>query len=242
MSEKIRGIVLNVRKYNDRNCIVTLFTRERGRLAFISPLGSGKAANARRARLMPLSVVETELKFKPGAELQRLGSISVPMVWRDIYFHPAKRALAIFISEFLDRLLYTGMADEFLFNFLIDAFHLLDKLETGISDFHIPFLIRLLTFSGIQPDVSNFREGYVFEFASGTFVPEFEANGPIIHGKESRIIPVLSKIDFHNMKSLRLTAANRRQILYGLLNYYSFHFPGLGSLKSPEVLREVFDQ
>lgn len=240
MTEKISGIVLNVRKYNDRNNIITLYTRERGRLAFISPTGSGKASNARRARLQPLALIETELRYKPGAELQRLGSISMSEIWTDIYFHPAKRAMAIFLSEFLYRLLNASMADEGLFDFLASSFRFLDRMQDGLNDFHIPFLVSLLSYSGIQPDTSGLREGYVFDFSAGAFVAEYEAKGPVISGDEARMVPLVARLNFSNIKGLRLTSANRRQILYGLLNYYSYHFPGLSTLKSPEVLRDLF--
>lgn len=241
MAEKITGIVLNVRKYNDRNCIVTLYTRERGRLAFISPIGNGKASNVRRARLQPLSVISTDLNYKPINDLQRLGSISPSEIWSDIYFHPTKRTISLFISEFLYRLLNATMPDSQLFDFLVDSFRLLDNLKTGISDFHIPFLVSLLTFSGIQPDVSDYRPDYVFDFASGAFVAEFDAKGPFLKGKEAEAVNFIIRLNFSNMKSLRLNPMTRRQILYALLNYYSYHFPGLGSLKSPEVLREIFE-
>ena len=240
MTEKILGIVLNVRKYNDRNNVVTVFTRERGRISFISPTGNGKASNVRRARLQPLAIISTELNYKGNVELQRLGSVSTPEIWNDIYFHPSKRAIALFISEFLYRLLNAAMPDPPLFDFLIESFRLLDKINAGVADFHIPFLVSLLSFSGIQPDVSHYKPGYVFEIASGVFVDEAEANGPVVKGEDAKAIPLISRLNFSNIKRLRMTSANRRLILYGLLNYYSYHFPGLGNLKSPEILREVF--
>lgn len=240
MSEKINGIVLNVRKYNDCNNIVILYTRERGRIAFISPMGSGKASNLRRARLQPLALISTDLKNKANVELQRLGSISTPELWSDIYFHPAKRAIALFLSEFLDHLLNVSMADTALYDFLLQSLRYLDRLDTHIANYHIAFLVSLLTYSGIQPDVSGYQPGKVFEFSSGSFTGLNEVNGPYLEGEEAKAVEFVSRINFSNMKSLRLTSMNRRQILYGLLNYYSFHFPGLGSLKSPEVLREIF--
>ena len=241
MSEKITGIVLNVRKYNDRNSVVTLYTRSRGRLSFISPVGSGKGGSARRAKLQPLAVVSTDLNFKPATELQRLGSVSLETVWSDLYFHPIKRVMSLFLSEFLDKLLMATMPDPYLFDFLIDSFQLLDGLKSNIADFHIPLLVSLLSFSGIQPDISRMQDGYVFEFASGSFMPEFESRGPVITGQDSKAIHWISRLNFSNMKCLRLNHVNRRQILYGILNYYSYHFPGLGNLKSPEILREMFD-
>lgn len=240
MAEKIIGIVLNVRKYNDRNCVVTLYTRERGRMSFISPVGSGKKSNVRRAQLQPLSVITTDLNFKPNNELQRLGSISPSEIWNNLYFEPSKRAMALFISEFLYKLLNASMADPALFDFLIDSFRFLDGMQKRIGDFYIPFLVSLLSFSGIQPDIDSWKPGYVFEFGSGSFLPEYEAKEPVIKGEDSKHVTFICRINFSNMRCLRLNSMNRRQILYGLLNYYSYHFPGLGTLQSPEILREIF--
>lgn len=241
MAEKITGIVLNVRKYNDSNLILTLYTRERGRISFISPIGSGKSSNARRARLQPMSVINTELKYKPSAELQRLGSISASEVWNDIYFNPTKRAIIIFLSEFLYRLLNATMPDPLLFDFILDSLRFLDAQKEKVEDFHIPFLVSLLSFSGIQPDISTWGEGKVFEFSSGSFTSEYEASSPYLKGDEAKAVKFISRINFSNMKSLRLTSVNRRQIVFGLLNYYSYHFPGMSTLKSPEILREIFE-
>lgn len=240
MTEKITGIVLNVRKYNDRNNVVTLYTRERGPVSFISPTGNGKASNMRRARLQPLAMVGTDLNYKAGNELQRLGSISSPEIWSDIYFQPEKRVIVLFLSEFLGRLLNASMADPALFDFIVDSLRLLDRLKEGVADFHLAFLVSMLTFSGIQPDSTGGNEaGYVFEFASGSFVPEYEARGITLRGEEAQAITWISRINYRNIKRLRLTNANRRQILSGILNYYSYHFPGLGNLKSLEILRSL---
>ena len=127
-----------------------------------------------------------------------------------------------------------------LFDYLCKAISFLDRTKTGIQDFHIPFLVSLLTFSGIQPDTSGYKPGKVFDFNSGSFIFTNELHGPSLSIEESKWVPLICRINFSNMKCLRLTNANRRQILYGLLNFYSFHYPGIGSLKSPEILRELF--
>lgn len=240
MTEKITGIVLNVRKYNDKNSIVTLFTRSRGRLSFISPVGSGKASKARRARLMPLSLIATDLNFRSGVELQRLGSVSLDEVWKDIYFNNEKRALTIFMADFLNRLLMASMPEENLFDFIVDSIRNLDNMESGISDFHIPFLVSMLAYAGIKPDVSGYEQGKVFDFNSGSFLYPEEAGVMTLPEDDSKHVMFVTRLNFSNIKRLRLTNAGRRQILYGLLNYYSFHFPGISSIKAPEVLREIF--
>lgn len=240
MTEKIVALVLNVRKYNDKNVIVTMYTRSRGRLSFISPTGTGKASNARRARLQPLSFISTDLNYKPGAELQRLGSVTLVEPWNDLYFNDTKRALSLFLSEFLYRLLNATMAEEDLFDFLIDSLRLLDRMESGVEDFHIPFLVSMLSFAGIQPDVSGFADDKIFDFNSGSFQYPEEAGPVVLSPMESKEVRLISRLNFNNIKKIRLNNISRRQILYGLLNYYSFHYPGLNSLKTVDVLREVF--
>lgn len=240
MAEKISGIVLNVRKYNDRNDIVTMFTRSRGRLAFISPSGVGKASISRRARLQPLSVVSTDLNFKQTAELQRLGSVSLIEVWSELYFHPVKRAETVFISEFLYRLLNAEMADERLWDFIVESLRLLDRMKRGMADFHIPFLVSLLPFSGIQPDVSGYSPGRIFSFKTGSFIEPSMNPGASISGIPAKSVIWVSRLNFYNISRLRLTADDRRLILASLLSYYSFHFPGISGMKSPEILHEIF--
>ena len=241
MTEKIVALVLNVRKYNDKNVIVTAYTRSRGRLSFISPLGTGKASNARRARLQPLSLITTELNYKPGTELQRLGSISLVEPWNDLYFNNTKRSLSLFISEFLYRLLIATMPEENLFDFLVDSLRLLDRMEEGTGDFHIPFLVSMLSYAGIQPDISGYAEDKIFDFNTGSFQYSEEAGPIALSPFESKAVKFVARLNYNNIKKVRLNNVSRRQILYGLLNYFSFHYPGISSLKSVEVLREIFE-
>lgn len=178
MTEKISAIVLDITRHNDRMNVITLYSRSRGRLSFLSPIGSGKSRQMRQARLQPLAVIESDINFKATAELQRLGSFSFLTVWHDIYFNPVKQIMALFLSEFLNKLLRATMPDENLWDYIFNSLRLLDNTSEGISNFHIAFLSSLLPFVGIQPDNSGYRYGYCFDMQSGTFKsdPAFQSN------------------------------------------------------------------
>lgn len=240
MLEKINGIVLNLRKYNDRNSIVTLYTATRGRLSFISPVGSGKSGGARRARLQPLSVISTDLNFKATSELQRLGKINLVRAWNEIYFHPVKRAESIFIAEFLYRILNASMPDENLWHFIFESLALLDGMKKGVSDFHIAFLISLLPYMGIQPDVSDYSPDKVFDFSSGGFVSVCDVRGPFVKGEEATAVLWIKRLNFFNIGRIHLGLKDRRTIFRNLLSYYGYHYPGLSSLRSPDILQDLF--
>ena len=238
--EKIQGIVIDIIKHNDRHNVVTLFTRNRGRVAFLSPTGSGKSARMRNARLQPLSVIETDVNMRQNRELQLLGAVTPYEIWRDLYFNPVKSSIVLFISEFLNRYFRDASPESTAWEFLIAAIRSLDNMQKGLANFHIWFLIRFLDIAGISPDLSNYEDGDCFDMRAGIPVVDGSLHRDILSPEETRILLLLSRITLNNMHHYRLTGSDRRRLLDRLLRYYSIHFPGLSSLKSPDILSEVF--
>lgn len=239
MTEKITGVILDITRHNDRHNVVTLFTRSRGRVAFLSPVGTGKAGRVRNSRLQPLAVIEADIHFRPNGELQKLGQFSLSAVWGDIYFNPIKSMVALFLSEFLNRLLRAAMPDESLYDYIVGSLELFDRISEGVSDFHITFLSSLLPFMGIQPDLGSYRRGRAFDMQNGVFTDTLPLHRDILVGEEARWAMLLGRVNYGNVRALRLTNAGRREILDRLLQYYSIHFPGTGNLRSLEILREL---
>ena len=71
MYEKMRGIVLHVLKYSDKNSIAHIFTDARGRMSFLIPQGNTRAARMRNAMFMPYLFWNLRLTPHPGATLPR---------------------------------------------------------------------------------------------------------------------------------------------------------------------------
>lgn len=240
MNEKIRGIVLDVKKHSDKVSIVTLYTRSRGRLSFVSPLGSGKSGKMRQARLQPLAVIETDINYKPVAELQRLGSFSLYDVWGEIYFDPVKRLVALFLGEFLNRLLRATMPDENTWDYIYNSLRLFDKMHSGVADFHITFLSSLLPFAGIQPDGSEYRNGYFFDMQAGVFTDSRPPHPDFLGGADARLAALLCRVNYATIRALHLNGSNRNEILREILHYYAIHFPGTSGLQSLDIIHDIF--
>ncbi len=238
--EKINGILLDNRKHSDTLNIVTLYTRTRGRITFISPAGSGPKARIRAARLLPLALVDTEIRFSQNKELQRLGTISSPHPWQDLYFHPVKRSLSIFIMEFLNKVLRDSAPDPNMWDFIAGSIRILDESKSASANFHIAFLIGLLTFAGIRPDTSRWRPGRWFSLEAAEFVDLPSKKGLWLNPQEAAILPLLGRMHYRNMHRFRFSAEERRTILGGLLRFYSVQYPGADNLNSLPVLQELF--
>ena len=238
--EKINGIVLENRKHNDAMNIVTLYTRSRGRVSFISPAGGGGKSKGRAARLLPLALVDCDVRFVANKELQRLGAVSTPYAWHDLYFNPIKSSMALFLSEFLNHVLRETTPDPNIWDFIRHSIYILDRLEGSPANFHIAFMISFLPFSGIQPDMSGWRPGYHFSLETGEFSALPVGQRQYLSPEDSQKLPFLARMNYYNMRRFRLNAEERQSILNGLLRYYAIHYPGADNLKSLAILHEVF--
>ncbi len=239
-TEKIRAIVIDVVKHSDKNNVVTLYTQTRGRVSFISPAGSGKSARTRNARLMPLSVIDTEIRFNPERELQMLGPVSPARIWSNIYFNPIKSSIALFLTEFLNRFLRATAPDDILFRYIEESLAVLDKVTDGLGNFHITFLVGLLRVAGIEPDLSDIAPGDWLDMREGTVVANRPPHNDFLPPEFTQFLPALSRINYRTMRVFRFSGQQRRELLDTLLRYYAIHYPGVASLKSLRVLTEVF--
>ena len=127
MYQKTVGIVLHVLKYNDSSNIVHVYTRDRGRVAFLVKASRSRKAGVRPTLFQPLSMVELEADFRPKANLHRVKEAKAWMPYASLPFHPYKSSIAMFLSEFLYRALREEEPDEYLFAYLQHSICWLDE-------------------------------------------------------------------------------------------------------------------
>lgn len=238
--EKITGIVTDITKYSDKHNVISLFTRERGRVALLSSAGSGKTARLRNASLMPLSVITADINFNAARELQFLGSFSRPILWKEIYFDPVKSAVSMFLSEFINTYFRQSPPEPFIWDYICQAIRVLDQSDKGTANFHLAFLIDFLHFAGIRPDLSEWREDAWFDMQGGSITIFPPSHRNYLPPSEIGVLPLLARINLRTYHLFRFNSDQRRRLLHGLLYYYSLHFPGMANLKSPEILTEIF--
>lgn len=238
--ERIHGIVTDIVRHSDRHNIVTLFTREKGSVSFLTSARSGRSDKIRNARLQLLSVVESDVNFKGTSRLPSLSSVTTVDVWKDMYFNPVKGAIVMFIAEFLHRYLREAAPDPLFWDFVRESLRILDERRVGTSNFHISFLKSALQFAGISPDMSDYEKGDYFDMCSGVFVAERPAHNYFLYPEEASFLPKFMRINFNNDKFFRFRAGERKRVMGSLLRYYSVHFPGMAAMRSPSVLAEVF--
>lgn len=242
MYEKMRGIVLHVLKYSDKNSIAHIFTDERGRMSFLVQQGATRAARMRNAMFMPLSIIEFEARITAGREIASLKDVRCVYPLTEIYADPVKSAIAMFMSELLTRAIQESEQNTQLWQYLLNSVRLLNSIQNGTANFHICFLYNLGAFLGIQPDTGTYHTGYWFDMENGIFTEQHPPHHHVLNPQEANALVTISRMSFSNLHLFKLTHTQRNDILATALRYFQLHNSTVGSLKSPEVLRQLFSQ
>ena len=239
MRDKLTGVVLNTIKYNDKHSIVRIYTATRGITAFLARQCHTPAARMRAALLLPLSLVEFEANIPAGRDLGTMHDLRRTHQLTSIYADPYKNTITFFVSELLLHTIQEQEANQNLFNFIEQSVLALEEARRGIANFHLCFLYKLGALVGIQPDAESYRGGYWFDMAGGVFTP----SRPMRHGLEpqkAQFLHLMSRMTFDNMHLFSLNRNQRNEILDTILSYYHLHNSTLGTLKSPDLLQQIF--
>ena len=240
MYEKLRGIVLNTVRYSDKHNIVHIYTDGRGLMSFAVPQGKTRAAQMRNAMLMPLSLVDLVAAVRSGRELSALREVRRNYPLATLYSDPVKNAIALFISELLAHVIQQPEGNDPLFRYIEQAVQLLEQLPGQVANFHICFLYHLGAHLGIQPNVESYRKGYWFDMTDGTFVPSAVRGHMHLQPAEAQVIHLLSRMTFSNMGVFRFSREERNRMLDVIISYYRLHNAAIGTLRSPDILKQLF--
>lgn len=240
MITKTRAIVLHQLKYAESSVIVTLYTELAGRQSYIiNGIRSSRSKN-KTALLQPLSLLEIEAYHKAGRDVQRLKEFRMAAVYRHIPFDIGKSTTALFLAELMNKVLRNEEPDSALFAFLFDALVFFDSMEQGAANFHLWFLVRLLTYLGFQLENNHSDSHAFFDMKAGCFVPS-RPNQPETPDTEvSALLSQLIAARAENLYLLKLNGELRKRLLETLVNCYHIHFEGLGNINALKVLHDLF--
>lgn len=241
MKETLHLIALRTVRHNERHSILTAYTLERGMMAFLQPAGSGKEASRRRALMMPLGLVEGVADLQPGRDIHTLGQTRALVPLQSLRSNPVKSALAMFLAEVVLTVQREAHPDPVVWRFVEQSVVALDALPAAeVANFHLVFLVRLMPLTGIEPDMSTYAPGRVFDMVDGVFRTAAPLHSEYLPADRAAILPSLARITYINMHLFRLTRAQRAALLDGLLRYYTLHSAPLSSLRSLDILRTLF--
>ena len=241
MLSKTRGIALHSTAYNDKYSIIHVYTEGFGRVSYVVPRTKGKKKAISNALFMPFSVLEMEVDHKNNRDIQRIKEVKSLFATTHLSSNPIKNVLALFLAEFVFRVVRETEPDEALFAFLMHTIQLLELTDKSVANFHIVFLLRLLHHQGIFPNIDTYREGSYFDMLNAVFVDHIPIHKHYITESESVIFAQLLRINFGNMHAYEFSRTERVRIIDLLINYYRLHLPSFPEIKSFSIMQTLFD-
>lgn len=240
MQEKTCGVVLRTVKYNDNALIADVYTETRGTVSFMVKLPRSRKSSLKSVLFRPLSILDIDFEYRRRSSLQRMADVRFAYTYVSLPYHPFKSSIALFLAEFLGRVLKHEAENAPLFSYLTYSLQWLDASERAFSNFHLVFITRLTRFLGFYPNVEDYHEGDYFDMQNACFVSGQPMHRAFLCPEEAAVIPLFMRMNYDSMRFFVMNRSRRDRYIEVLNDYYRLHVPEFPELKSLDVLKEFF--
>lgn len=241
MLQKTSGIVLHTLKYSDTSNIVDIYTESHGRASFLISVSRSRKTAVKSMLFQPLSIIEFEADFRSTSSLYRIKDVRA-YPFKSLPYDPYKSAIALFLAEFLYRAVKEEGENSPLFAYLRYSIEWLDECVSDFANFHLVFLMRLSRFLGLYPNLDDYSQGDYFDLLNASFTPlKPYKHSFFVNPEESFRLTRLMRMNYDTMHVFGMNRTDRARCLAIINDYYQLHIPGFQTLKSLDVLQELFD-
>jgi DNA repair protein RecO (recombination protein O) len=141
---KTDAVVLHTRKFRESSKIVTLYTRDHGKIAVIAR-GVERPKSKFGSVLQPMACISTMIYMKEGRDLQNLSDAEAIARFNGITSSLERMSAGLSIIELVNATVHESDPSPHLFDALIEALRTLNSQEQGEDLVHLWFIIRLAT-------------------------------------------------------------------------------------------------
>lgn len=147
------AIVLKAMKYGETSRIVSLYTRDHGKVSVIAK-GARAAKSKYGAALEPMSHTQVVYYDKENRDLQTLSQADLLSQFRDVIDHPDKLVVGFALIEYIQSVIHGEEAHEPLFDALLRSLKTLNTIERNPRNVLLRFLLDLSQELGFGIDLS----------------------------------------------------------------------------------------
>ena len=240
------AIVLRTVNYSESSIIVTLFSKESGKITLMAK-GARKPKSQFAAQLEPMNIINTNYFHKDGRSIQLLKNSSFIEDSMDIRENFDALNYGLTIVEILDKLLHENDIDPIIFRLSIRTLSALKLAQINYDIVFSFFLLQLSVRLGFMPELNKCCNCFIhletakFDEHRG----ELMCKNCVYEGKINfsvgtiKLLQALLKTHIDNLYELKYDDQNLKE-LDSFLDYYSkFHLEGMSKVKSIKILREL---
>ncbi|MBB5173931.1 DNA repair protein RecO [Texcoconibacillus texcoconensis] len=243
MLQKVEGIVIRTQDYGETNKIVTLITRENGKVAMMAQ--GAKRPKSRFASASQLFVYG-QFVYRPSSGLGTLNQGDVIDLFRDIKNDLMLTSYAAYVVEMLDRLTDERVRNPYLFELV---YQMLQRLNEGVDPEVLLriYETKMLTQAGVAPRLNGCvgcgetTSQFSFSLQQGGVLCEVcKTSDPYRYDVDQAVIKLLRgflHLDLQRIGEVSLKERTKKQLRHVLNDYYDAYV-GL-NLKSKRFLEQM---
>lgn len=243
MIQKTKGVVLRSVKYGETSLIVTIFTELFGVQSYLvnGVRQASKKGSAKATFFQPASILELVAYHNDFNKLQRLREYKWDFLYQHVLSDVRKNAVAMFMVELLAKCLKQPEPNPDLYYFVEDALHHLDSANEAVTgNFPLFFALHLAVFFGFRVSDEYSEEKHYLDLQEGQFTSQQPQHQFYLLDREAAAVSDILKImQPQELEEVFLNQEMRRRITHAIEQYYAFHIPEFGTLRTLPVLREV---
>jgi len=252
MIEKADAVILSSKKYRETSKILTLYTKEFGRLNMIAK-GSRVKNNKFGGSLEPLSHVSIVFYNYPQRDYQYITQSSINNYYKNIHNDINKTMIAMSISEIIYNTMHPNDPNHSIFKLLVDTFDALESEEKDFLKYLVYFQIHYAHHLGYKPDFSScilcgtdienkyMDDSIYFNIDKGSFICKECSKKTVVVLKKSsygtgKIINKFCSVNAIKLNSISVPSSLINEIFSIFHLYLKNHVPGMKDLKSLDLL------
>ncbi len=243
---RTEAIVLRKMAYRETSQIVTLFTREKGKMAVLA-----KGARLLKSRfgssLQPMSYTQVVFYHKPTRGLQTLSESAHVQPFHRISRDLEKISIGWRIVELVNALMEEEQQHPQVFNLLVEVLGRLDEADVHAINLLPYFQMRLATVLGFAPDIDREMvehlpdEGGVLTLDTGAILlPDATPRAARRAARTAlRAFAILARADLDTVMRMRLDADTRREVNALVEDFLRYHVEDAHPSRSDKIIGQL---
>ena len=235
-----RFIVLNTLKHSDSGVIVQGYSETGGRESFFLKCSSKNRA-VKLSQLHPLNIIEINLSSRIFGSLRTIKEYTPVYMLKTIRSDLRKSVIAIFMGELVLKTIKEVEPSIPMFHFLENSVVSLENMTTGVSNYHLGFILFFCGQLGYSPDLSSNSKGRYFDIPAARFTDNCSDTSLTFGEQESTLLRKLGSAGLFTTSEIKADRNLRYNFLNAMIKYLTFHTGYEITIESLGVLHEVFE-
>jgi len=241
------ALVLRSMDYRETSKIVTLFTRDKGKMSVLAK-GARQARSRFGATLEPMSFIQAVYYYKPTRTLQTLSESSHLYLFSHIGRDLEKITIGLRMVELVQALLQEEEQQQAVFNLLAQALQRLDAADARAANLLLYFQLRLADALGFGPSFDRDavqalpEEGGILTLDTGAILPAgTPRNGLRASRAALRAFAICTRADLETIMQMHLTPECFRDAHQLVEQYLRYHVEEAYPTRSDKVIAQLLE-